>query len=77
MEELTHRGVSQDHINIVRNSGIDLEKWLGGFECVEQSVRDTVTALQNHTLMPKDITIRGFIMDSVTGELKKVDAAVA
>ena len=32
LEELTHRGVSQEHINIVRNSGIDLEKWLGGIE---------------------------------------------
>lgn len=72
LEELTHRGVSQEHINIVRNSGIDLEKWLGGFECVEQSVRDTVIALKNHTLMPKDITITGFIMDSVTGELRQV-----
>ena len=72
LEELTHRGVSQEHINIVRNSGIDLEKWLGGFECVEQSVRDTVIALRNHTLMPKDITIRGFVMDSVTGELRQI-----
>ena len=72
LEELTHRGVSQEHINIVRNSGIDLEKWLGGFECVEQSVRDTVIALKNHTLMPKDITIRGFVMDSVTGELRQI-----
>ncbi len=39
---------------------------------MEQSVRDTVIALKNHTLMPKDITITGFIMDSVTGELRQV-----
>ena len=30
-------------------------------------------ALQNHPLMPKDVTIRGFIMNSETGELKAVE----
>ena len=72
LEELTHRGISQEHIDIIRSSGINLEKWLGGFDCVEQSVKDTILALQKHPLMPKDIMIRGFIMDSVTGELTKV-----
>ena len=72
LEELTHRGISQEHIDIIRSSGINLEKWLGGFDCVEQSVKDTVLALQKHPLMPKDIMIRGFIMDSVTGKLTKV-----
>ena len=72
LEELTHRGISQEHIDIIRSSGINLEKWLGGFDCVEQSVKDTILALQKHPLMPKDIMIRGFIMDSVTGKLTKV-----
>lgn len=72
LEKLTHRGISQEHIDIIRSSGINLEKWLGGFDCVEQSVKDTILALQKHPLMPKDIMIRGFIMDSVTGELTKV-----
>lgn len=71
LKELTDRGISQEHIDIIRNSGIDLEGWLGGFECVEQSVKDTVFALRNHPLIPKDIVIRGFIMDSETGELRK------
>ena len=69
LEDLTKRGVKQEHIDIIRHSGVDLETWLGGFESVEQSVEDTVYALQNHPLMPKDVTIRGFIMNSETGEL--------
>ena len=73
LEALTKRGISQEHINIIRNSGIDLEGWLGGFECVEQSVKDTVFVLQNHPLMPKDIVVCGFIMDSETGELRKTE----
>ena len=72
LEDLTKRGVKQEHIDIIRHSGVDLETWLGGFESVEQSVEDTVYALQNHPLMPKDVTIRGFIMNSETGELNAV-----
>lgn len=73
LEDLTKRGVKQEHIDIIRHSGVDLETWLGGFESVEQSVEDTVYALQNHPLMPKDVTIRGFIMNSETRELKAVE----
>ena len=73
LEDLTKRGVKQEHIDIIRHSGVDLETWLGGFESVEQSVEDTVYALQNHPLMPKDVTIRGFIMNSETEELKAVE----
>ena len=72
LEELTHRGLSPEHLDIIRSSGIYLENWLGGFDCVDQSVQYTILALQKHPLMPKDIMIRGFIMDSVTGELTKV-----
>lgn len=72
LKDLTKRGVKQEHIDIVRHSGVDLEKWLGGFESVEQSVEDTVYALKNHPLMPKNIVIRGFIMNSETGELTAV-----
>ena len=28
--------------------------------------------IQTHPLIPKDITVRGFIIDSVTGELQEI-----
>ena len=70
--ELVERGIDKEHIDIVRHSGIDLEKWLGGFESVEKSVEETVHTLKTHPLMPKDIEIKGFIMDSETGALTEV-----
>ena len=73
MEHLIQRGISRDTIDMMRYCGVNIEEWLGGFESVEQSVEDTVYALQNHPLMPKDVTIRGFIMNSETGELKAVE----
>ena len=73
LKKLVERGVKQEHIDVICHTGIDLGKWLGGFECVEQSVKDTVFALKTHPLMPKDICIRGFIMDSETGKLRTVE----
>lgn len=73
LEKLIDRGIDKEHIDIVRHSGIDLEKWLGGFDTVENSVRETVKALKAHPLMPKDVRISGFIMNSETGLLSKVD----
>ena len=63
------REIPKEHIDIIRKSGISLEQWLGGFESAEEAVKESVESLKNHPLMPKDIVIRGFMMDSVTGEL--------
>lgn len=68
--KLEERSIPKEHIEIIRNSGIRLEEWLGGFESAEESVKESVESLKKHPLMPKDVVIRGFMMDSVTGELK-------
>ena len=73
LELLEKRGIDKQHIDIVRHSGINLENWLGGFESVESSVHETVKGLKEHPLMPKDVRISGFIMDSATGELTRVE----
>ena len=73
LEKLVERGIDQQHIDIVRHSGIDLERWLGGFESVESSVHETVRSLKEHPLMPKNVRISGFIMESATGELTRVE----
>ena len=43
---------------MMRYCGIDFEAWLRGFDCVENSVAETVDLLRNHPLMPADVTIR-------------------
>ena len=37
------------------------------------SVRKTVKTIQTHPLIPKGVTVRGFIIDSVTGALKEIN----
>ena len=73
LEKLVERGIDQQHIDIVRHSGIDLERWLGGFESVESSVHETVRRLTDLPLMRRTVRISGFIMDSATGELTRVE----
>ena len=46
IRHLIQRGVSQDHIDMMRYCGIDFEAWLRGFDCVENSVAETVDLLQ-------------------------------
>ena len=46
--------------------------WLEGFHDTEASVRRTVAAVVNHPLVPHDVVVRGFIIDSVTGALTEV-----
>ena len=72
LKALKKRGISQSHIDIIQHAGVHLEEWLSGFENDTESVIDTVNFIKNHPLMPKDVTIRGFMMDSTTGRLYKV-----
>ena len=65
--------IDEEKIELIRHCGVDFDTWLEGFDCVESSVRDSVEMLQKHPLIPKDVKISGYVMDSVTGELKVVE----
>ena len=68
-EEMLRRGIPEAELT---RSDVDLAAWLEGFHDTERSVRSTVAAVVNHPLMPSDVTVRGFIIDSATGELAEV-----
>ena len=72
IEVMKKRGIPSEHIDMMRYCGIDFKSWLRGFDTPEGSVRETVTQVQKHPLIPKDITVRGFVIDSTTGELATV-----
>ena len=61
-----------EHMKARGICGVDFGAWLDGFEDTEKSVKGTVRAIMEHPLIPEDIIVRGFIIDSVTGELTKV-----
>lgn len=66
------RGISSEIISTLCNAGIDIKKWLHGFNSVEESVRESVEMIKNHPLIPKDIKVHGLIIEPETGELEVV-----
>lgn len=72
IEKMIGRGVAPEHIDMVRYCGVDFDSWLAGFSCVESSVSETVDLLAHHPLIPKDVSIHGYVMDSETGALSEI-----
>ena len=70
--EMIARGVTDETLDTIRKCGIDLNMWLEGFKDTPTSVRKTVETIKTHPLVPKDIIVRGFIIDSETGELEEI-----
>ena len=70
---MKERGVSEEHITLMEHCGINLREGLHGFEDTEDAVHETVDLISHHPLMPPaGISVRGFVMDSFTGELKQL-----
>lgn len=72
LEMMKSRGVSEEKIEFMKYCGVDFDKWLSGFECVEESVLETVKFIKHHPLMPKDLHVQGLIMDPTTGKIDRV-----
>jgi len=68
-EEMLKRGIQKAALE---RADVDLDAWLEGFHDTEKSVRSTVSAIVNHPLMPSDVIVRGFIIESATGELSEI-----
>lgn len=68
---MIERGIPSDTLAAWEADSI--ADWLEGFHDTEASVRKTVAAIVNHPLVPADVVVRGFIIDSMTGELTEIE----
>ena len=50
----------------------NLEYWLGKFESEEDNVIKGANLIKNHPAIPKDVDIRGYIIDIETGTLTQL-----
>ena len=72
INKIINRGVTKETIETLNNSGIDIKKWLHGFDSVEESVKESVELIKKHPLIPRDIKVHGLIMDSESGKLEVI-----
>jgi carbonic anhydrase len=72
LEAAKQKGISEDRIDTLTNAGIDLSKWLTGFQCVEESVKNSVQMINNHPLIPDHIAVHGMVIHPGTGKLDLV-----
>ncbi len=66
-------GIKQQNIDMIKYVGIDFNSWLSGFKDLDVSIKKSVNLIRKHPLVPAEVMISGLIIDSLTGELKKVD----
>jgi len=69
LEKAKARGVSEEIFETLENAGIELQRWLVGFDRVEDGVRHSVHVIRNHPLLPPGVPVHGMIIHPETGKL--------
>ncbi|MBS6502085.1 MAG: carbonic anhydrase [Clostridium sp.] len=69
LQKAIDRGISKESLDTLCNAGIDIKKWLHGFDSVEESIKDSVNLVKKHPLMPEGISVHGLAIDPETGKL--------
>ena len=72
IKKMLAKGISSDILETIDACGIDLESWLRGFNCVEDSVKNGVRIIRNNPLLG-DIPVHGLVIDPDTGSLKVLE----
>ncbi|MED1065321.1 beta-class carbonic anhydrase [Bacillus paralicheniformis] len=69
LDKVVKRGIPKERIETLEYSGVDFEQWLKSFDSVEDSVRDSVSVIRNHPLMPEEVPVHGLVINPETGRL--------
>lgn len=72
LEKVIDRNISEETINILSNSGINVKQWLHGFESVEDSIIDSVEVVKKHPLLPENVVVHGLVICPETGKIDVV-----
>ncbi len=73
IDKMKIRGVTNDdELRQMEYLGFDVNSWLHGFDDGQKSVIETVKMIRKHPLIPKDVSVSGYLMDPTTGRLDVV-----
>lgn len=71
--QMKDRGVEESTLDTLKYSGLDLNKWVQGFDSVQDSVKNSVELVRNHPLLPEGIKVHGLVIDPSIGRLDLVE----
>lgn len=72
LDKARGRGVSEQVLSTLRRAGVDMQRWLSGFDSVEDGVRQSVQMIRDHPLLPRGVPVHGLIIDPQTGKLELI-----
>ncbi|MBO9610306.1 MAG: carbonic anhydrase [Paenibacillaceae bacterium] len=72
LDKARKRGVQDNVLSTLDHSGIDLSRWLTGFDHVQDAVIKSVNIVRNHPLLPNDVKVHGLLIHPDTGQLDLV-----
>ncbi|HCT64028.1 MAG TPA: carbonate dehydratase [Lachnospiraceae bacterium] len=73
LEKMKAQGIVQKDIDLLQYYGINFDSWLSGFIDLDVSIKKSVEIIRKHPLVPESVMVYGLIIDSVTGELQRID----
>lgn len=72
INKMIDRGITDETLSTLNNAGINVERWLHGFESVEESIKESVKMIKEHPLFPNGVKVHGLIMCPETGKVEIV-----
>ncbi len=73
LTKVREQGISEDVLQTLDHSGIDLSHWLSGFDHVQEGIVKSVKIIRKHPLLPKNLPVHGMIIHPETGRLDLID----
>lgn len=59
----------QRKIKTLQHAGINIDKWLEGYNHPSDGLRQSVHMIKNHPLLPNHVLVHGLLLDAKTGEM--------
>ena len=71
LRQAPKHGIRQKDLQAISRLGINLDEWLSGFRDVRTAVKQSVSIVRHHPLLPPRVQVHGLIMHPKTGKLEK------
>src|SRR5690625_3923910 len=69
LNNMIAKGISEETIDIIERSGINIDEEFHGFATVEESIQQSVDIIKNHPFLPVEVKVHGLAIDPGTGKV--------